>query len=180
MKQLDYFLGKLGELGKYLRKLLENVQGSRLRERIETYTEAITFAEAGIDVEIKEVIKEKAKVVVVGNECTFSYPLQDYALKFAERLEYNIIALNVGPIERLESVDCDFLCEQFKKKCHESIEQFKKKCERQKIGFTHVVKFGKLDKCISEVGNEFGKVEFVLTEPEKEDGIIPVFTISGV
>lgn len=151
-----------------------------LRERIEKYTEAITFAEAGISDEAKELITgKKAKVIVVGNECSFSETVQNYALSFAERLDYDIVALNVGLIE--SSLNCDSICEQFKAKCLESVESFKKKCKEKNIEFTHVVKFGKIDNCIGEVNNEFEKIEFVITEPKEKIGdksIIPVFVVT--
>ena len=156
-----------------------------LRERIEKYTEAITFAEAGID-ETKDLVKEKAeraRVIVVGNEHTFSEVVQNYALGFAERLHYDIIALNVAPIEQVKSLEpyCDSLCEQFKAKCCETVECFEEKCKNKNIKFTHVVRFGKVDDCISEVNNKFDKVEFVITEPKEQIGdryVVPVFAVT--
>jgi len=171
-----------------LKKLFLKKRKPTLRERIEKYTEAITFAEAGLDEKAKELVKkkkEKARIVVVGNEYSFSEEVQEYALGFADRLGYDIIALNIGPIEKVSSLEphCDLLCEQFKNKCSESIGIFRKRCKNRKIGFTHTIKFGKVDNCISEVDREFDGIEFVITEPKKKIGdsyIIPVFSVAHV
>ncbi|NIU83120.1 MAG: hypothetical protein GWN64_06455, partial [Candidatus Thorarchaeota archaeon] len=57
---------------------VESRQGQTLRERIENYTEAITFAEAGLQEQAQEIMRaelaEAAKVLVVGHEDTFSKP----------------------------------------------------------------------------------------------------------
>ena len=99
-------------LGKLKKKILkkkvdenevevESRQGQTMREKIESYTEAITFAEAGLQEEAQEIMRaelaEIAKVLVVGHEDTFSKPLVDYAVGFAERMGYEIVALNISP-----------------------------------------------------------------------------------
>ena len=74
------------------------------------HTEAITFAEAGqhdyaedvlMEVQEKE---ESKKLVVVGKESTFSQEIIDYAIDMAERMSYEIVALNTAPLS----------CETFK------------------------------------------------------------------
>ncbi|MGD8995737.1 MAG: hypothetical protein PVH34_11010, partial [Syntrophobacterales bacterium] len=81
---------------------VESRQGQTLRERIENYTEAITFAEAGLQEQAQEIMRaemaEATKVLVVGHEDTFSQPLVEYAVGFAERMGYEIVALNVSPV----------------------------------------------------------------------------------
>ncbi|MBW1980365.1 MAG: universal stress protein [Deltaproteobacteria bacterium] len=168
---------------------VEDRQTQTMREKIEGYTEAITFAEAGLQEEAQQVIREelaeKAKVLVVGNEHTFSREVVEYALGFAERMGYEIVALNVGPVPRQSSTlepFCDILCEQFNAKCQETIEEFRRGCEEKGIPFTHVVKFGEVDDCIKETHEELRRVDFVITEPEScpEEGrvTIPVFCLA--
>jgi hypothetical protein len=168
---------------------VESRQGQTLRERIENYTEAITFAEAGLQEQAQEIVRaelaETPKVLVVGHEDTFSKPLVDYAVGFAERMGYQIVALNISPV-RTESTSigpfCDMLCEEFNKKCQEGIGALCNKCEEKDIPFTHLVKFGEADDCIKEAHEEMRRVEFVITEPEScpEEGrvAIPVFCLA--
>ena len=168
---------------------VESRKTETLREKIESYTEAITFAEAGLQDQAQEIIRaelaEGAKVLVVGYEDTFSKPLVDYAVGFAERMGYEIVALNISPV-RTESKHigpfCDMLCEEFNKKCKAGIETLCRLCEEKNIPFTHLVKFGEIDDCIKEAHEEMRRVEFVITEPEScpEEGrvAIPVFCMA--
>ena len=168
---------------------VESRQGQTLRERIENYTEAITFAEAGLQEQAQEIMRaelaEAAKVLVVGHEDSFSKPLVEYAVGFAERMGYEIVALNVSPV-RTESTTigpyCDLLCEEFNKKCQEGIGALCRVCEEKNIPFTHLVKFGEVDDCIKEAHEEMRRVEFVITEPERCPGegrvAIPVFCLA--
>lgn len=158
-----------------------------LRDKIEKYTEAITFAEAdALDEEQRKSIvepSERKRVVVLSKEYDFSKQAVDYALNFAKRLGYDIVALNVGPIPKhLNSLKdyCDPLCEQFTENCNGNVEKFKKSCEENGIDFIHVVKFGDVNSCLSEIDREFDKVEYVIGEPKKkidEDYIVPVFCV---
>lgn len=168
---------------------VENRERETLREKIESYTEAITFAEAGLQEQAQEIMRaelaERAKVLVVGHEDTFSKPLVDYAVGFAKRMGYEIVALNVSPV-RTESTTigpfCDMLCEEFNKKCQQGIGALCKLCEEEGIPFTHLVKFGEIDDCIKEAHEVMRRVEFVITEPEScpEEGrvTIPVFCLA--
>ena len=168
---------------------VESRKTETLREKIESYTEAITFAEAGLQDQAQEIMRaelaEGAKVLVVGYEDTFSKPLVDYAVGFAERMGYEIVALNISPV-RTESKHigpfCDMLCEEFNKKCKEGVEALCHLCEEKNIPFTHLVKFGEIDDCIKEAHEEIRRVEFVITEPEScpEEGrvAIPVFCMA--
>ncbi len=169
---------------------VKNRQAETLRDKIEAHTEAITFAEAGLQAQAQEMIREeiaeKAKVVVVGNDDTFSKAVMDYAIGFAERMGYEIVALNVGPITKpsTEALGpyCDLIRGQFEKRCKDNIEAFEKACEEKGIPFRHVVKFGEVDDCIREVYDELKRVEFVIADPEScpEEGkvAIPVFCMA--
>jgi hypothetical protein len=168
---------------------VESRQGQTLREKVESYTEAITFAEAGLQEEAQEIMRaelaEGAKILVVGYEDTFSKALVDYAVGFAERMGYEIVALNISPV-RTESTTigpfCDMLCEEFNKKCQEGIGALCRVCEEKSIPLTHLVKFGEIDDCIKEAHEEMRRVEFVITEPESCPGegrvAIPVFCMA--
>jgi hypothetical protein len=168
---------------------VESRQTETLREKIESYTEAITFAEAGLQEQAQEIMRaelaEAAKVLVVGYEDTFSKPLVDYAVGFAERMGYEIVALNISPVQTKSSTIgpfCDMLCEEFNKKCQQGITTLCSLCEEKSIPFTHLIKFGEIDDCIKEAHEEMRRVEFVITEPEScpEEGrvAIPVFCMA--
>jgi hypothetical protein len=168
---------------------VESRQTETLREKIESYTEAITFAEAGLQEQAQEIMRaelaEAAKVLVVGHEDTFSKPLVDYAVGFAERMGYEIVALNISPVQTKSASSgpfCDMLCEEFNKKCQQGITTLSRLCKEKSITFSHLIKFGEIDDCIKEAHEEMRRVEFVITEPEScpEEGrvAIPVFCMA--
>lgn len=169
---------------------VEDRKSSTLAERLDSHMEAVTFAEAGLHEPAEDIIRadmaEKAKILVVGKENTFSKPVIDYAVGFAERMGYEILAMNVGPVPRDSSETLgsysDLICEQFKARCNDSVEAFRKACEENEISFKHIVKFGQVDDCIKEAHGEIKRVEFVITEPEScpEEGrvAIPVFCMT--
>ncbi len=140
-------------------------------------------------VEKKDAVEEgpeSAKVVVVGHDETFSKAVIDYAVGFAERMGYEIVALNVGPITKpnTEALGpyCDLVRGQFEQRCKEAVRPFEEACRERGIAFRHVVKFGEVDRCIREVHDELESVEFVIADPEScpEDGkvAIPVFCMT--
>ncbi len=168
---------------------VQSRQAQDLRKRIERQTEAITVAEAGLHEHAQDIIRaelaEKAKVLVVGHEDTFSEPVIQYTIGLAERMGYEIVALNVSSV-RTESSTlvpyCDMVCEKFRAKSEENVAGFRRACEEKQIAFSHVVKFGEVDQCIKETHEEKRRVEFVVTEPEScpDEGsvTIPVFCMA--
>ena len=72
-----------------------------LIEKHERTAEAIVFAEAGEHEYARELLKkdakEKKKILVVGGEEGFSEKLIHYAIGMADRMNYEIVALNVIP-----------------------------------------------------------------------------------
>ncbi len=161
-----------------------------LRERIESYTEAITFAEAGLQEEAQELIRvelaEIPKVLVVGHEDTFSRELQAYAVGFADRMGFAIVTLNVGPVQTGSSPqepDGDMRCQQFKSRCSDGVAPFRQACGEKGIVFTHLVKFGEVAQCIRDSCQTLRRVEFVLAErescPEEEIAGVPVFCVTS-
>jgi hypothetical protein len=170
---------------------VEKRKAKTLGEKFDSYTEAITFAEAGLQDTARELMAaeevEKAKVLVVGNEDAFSNAVVDYAEGLAERMGYEIIALSVNPVpansSKLLGPYGDQLREEFKSRCEQGVARFRTVCQDKGIAFTHQVKLGDVDECIKEIHQEMRRVEFVITEPEScpEDGkvAIPVFCMSS-
>ncbi len=133
--------------------------------------EAIVFAEAGEHEYARELLRrndsERKKILVVGGEEGFSDKLVHYAVGMAERMGYEIVALNVIPAgNRLFSMLNEKVREELRARTAEEAEAFKKRAEERNILFSHNVKFGDFDKSIKEAHREFKRISFVLTEPE--------------
>jgi len=171
----------------------EKVKGANLYEKFDRVMEAITFAEAGGHEHAREVMKlqeqERAKILVVGHEDSFSEPLAGYAVGLAERMGYEIIALNATPIisnsPKLISPFSEKIRQDFWDNAAKGVQELQSKAVVKGIPFKHMVKFGEIDESIKEVHDEFRGVDFVLREPEAtvkgEEGskAIPVYSITS-
>lgn len=168
---------------------VEGRRAKTLREGIESTTEAITFAEAGLHEKALEILRartaESSKVLVVGHEDAFSESVSDYAAEFAERMECEVVALNVT----LTCIDCprggralEFIEEQFRANCRKNIAPFREACRQRNITFTHLIMFGEINECIRETCKKLRRVECVITEPEScpetEALTVPVFCVT--
>jgi len=144
--------------------------GSLIKKHDRT-EEAIVFAEAGVHEYARDLLKrddnEKKKILVVGGEEGFSKKLIHYAVGMAERMDYEIVALNVIPAgNRLFSLLNEKVRKELGERTEKEAEPFRKKAEEKNILFSHNVKFGDFDRSIKEVHREFKRISFVLTEPE--------------
>lgn len=153
--------------------------------------EAIVFAQAGEHEYARELIKkgqeERKKILVVGGEEGFSEKLVHYAISMAERMNHDIVALNVVPVgKRLFSFLNDKVKEELHKSAETAVETFKLKAFEKELNFDHNVKFGDFDRAIREAHKEHKRVSFVLAEPEqvieatstKKRTSIPVFCLA--
>jgi len=168
----------------------ERVKGANLSEKFDRVMEAITFAEAGGHEHAREVMKpEPGKILVVGHEDSFSQPLVEYAVGLAERMGYEIIALNVTPIisnsPKLILPFSEKIRQDFWDNAAKGVQELQSKAAVKGIPFKHMVKFGEIDESIKEIHDEFRGVDFVLREPEatvkgEEGGItIPVYSMDS-
>ena len=186
-------LGKLKKkFGK--RKDVEVEKKSTFTEKFDKTMEAITFAEAGAPQVAQQIMEEyeaePRRVLVVGKEEIFSKPVVEYALGFAERMGYEIVALNILPLPTDSpklAPYCSLISDDFKNKCEESVSHFYNACKEKGIPFQHVVKTGDPEQCIKETHREIKRIEFVICDPEVcpsmaeevEEGIIPVFCLAN-
>ncbi len=130
---------------------------------------------------------EGGKVLVATAGDTFSETVIEYAVGFAERMGYKIIAVNVEPIDieytRSLGEYSEELCREFENRAKEQIKGFEGTARKRNIGFKHLIKFGDLNNCIKEVYETEKHVEFVITDPkETKDGngkTIPVFCMTS-
>ena len=130
------------------------------------------------------------KVLVVGKEEVFEKLVVEYALGLAERMGYEIVALNILPLPTDSpklAPYCSLISDDFKNKCEESVSHFYELCKEKGIGFEHLVKTGDPEQCIKDVHREIDSIEFVICDPEVcpsmagevEGGVIPVFCLAN-
>ncbi len=147
-------------------------RSKELAGRMEKTQEAITFAQADhpqLHEKTQAATPTAAgKLLVVGHETMFSQKVIDYALDMAQRMTYEIVALNAAPLS------CDAfkpfaasqkrLCNEFQQMSEEHVQPFKVAAESMDIPFTHVVKFSEPDKALEMIQDEYKAIEFVITD----------------
>ncbi len=168
-------------------------QDNVARDRIEQTTDADTPGEAAAHDTTQKItgqsVADKRKILVVSPSDHCSDPVVDYAVGFAERMGYDIIVVNVLPLEthspKLQPY-CSVIHEEFKDGCRKNIVGFQKACAEKGIGFLHLVRSGDVNRCIREIHEEYGRIEFVVSDPvaspdvtkDGEEPVIPVFSLA--
>jgi len=159
-----------------LKKIKQKVLG--VSGKMDQYQEAITFAEAGESEYARELLQvqpesnKTEKLLVVGQEGTFSREMIDYALDMAKRMSYEIVALNTAPFScdtfKLFSSSRDQLCTDFQELATKNADIFQKEAAREGISFSHMIKFSEIDEAIESVCKELGQVAFVVAESQEQ------------
>jgi hypothetical protein len=162
-------------MGRFFGRLMKRAK--RLGDKVDQYQEAITFAEAGQPSQAQELVRldeveEKApRLLVVGRESAFSKEVVDYALEMAQRLSYQILALNTAPLScetfKIFSSSRKKLCQDFQSLSEENVKVFREQAEELGIPFTHVIKFSEKEEALEEVREEFSGIEFVVSDMEE-------------
>ncbi len=115
------------------------------------------------------------KLVVVGRESVFSEDIIDYAMEMAERMSYEIVALNTAPLScetfKFFSSSRNKICEDFERLSKKNVQTFQEAAEKKGIPFTHVVKFSDSYEVLKELRNEIGEFEFVVSESEDQAAV---------
>jgi len=146
------------------------------RSKMDEYQESLTFAEAGETLQSAAMPEEQQAelpgfLLVIGNGSSFSRRIIDYALEMAQRMSYEILALNVAPLPR-ETIKlfapAQNKIQEFEASASENARQFQEAAHQMGISFTHAVKFGDTDSAIQEASKEYGTIEFVVSEPAEE------------
>ncbi len=189
-------LKKIKKLVKGDRSRKEDVSVERrdlVREHVEEQMVAATLAEAGLHREAQDLVHAgqlaRRKVLLVGREDGVSDPVMHYAVGFAERMGYEIVALNVVPLPgdssrtpaALEAIVCEY-----RKSCAESVEKLREMCEARGIPCTHIFKTGTIEDCVREIHDELKRIEFVISEPDipreamsrGEPWVVPVYSLA--
>jgi hypothetical protein len=146
-------------------------------------------AVAGAEAETAGLPQENRKILIVSREARFSESVVNYAVNLAERLGYDLLALNVGLGNSREGVFHSFywryLEEKFKRQARADSGQIQARLAAKGLGFEHLVRFGELGAAVEALNNEKRRIEFVLnaselSEAEMMGGVtLPVFTIKG-
>ncbi len=139
--------------------------------------------------ETGRISKQNRKILMVGREAGFSEAVLDYAVNLAERLGYDLIAMNVGPDAAPAGVFNSpyrrYLQEKFKKQAKAAARLIEPKVREKGLAFEHLVRFGDLSRAVETLNHEKRRIEFVInasemSEAEMAGGVtLPVFTIKG-
>lgn len=128
-------------------------------------------SETSMPAEVAE--QQLAKLVVLGKGVRFSDEIVEYALEMAQRMDYEIIALNTAPLScesfNLFSSSRNDLCHEFQEFSIKNAALFQAEAEKRGIHFIHRVNFVDTDMALEEVQNEFGgNISFIVSEPEED------------
>ena len=147
---------------------------------------AVAFAEAGAPEQALDLLDRRGrrKILVLGQENTFTEPVMEYATLLAERLGYELIALSVGtPAGKFSSPFGQHLKEEFQRQAAAAAAVMEQKAAQKNIPCTHVVKFGDVGKAVEEINREYRRIELVITDsPSKREELharvnLPVFSL---
>ena len=147
---------------------------SRAGDKMDKYQEAITFAEAGESDYAMETMAEQreeqepTRLLVMGRESDFSKEIIDYALDMAQRMSYEILALNTAPLScetfKLFSSSRNQVCEEFKSMSEKSAGLFQEAAAEKGIPFNHVVMFSEPEEALESINREHKDIAFVVSE----------------
>jgi hypothetical protein len=128
---------------------------------------------------------ERPKILVLGKDNYFSECVIDYSVQLAERLSYDIFAMNIGDA-REEVVDSPQPVQfraTFARRAQLAAENFKHKAAQKGVHCEHVVKFMDVGQAVEELYREVKRIEFVVTDSQtnKEEVAaevtLPVFNV---
>jgi hypothetical protein len=147
---------------------------SRAGNKADKYHEAITFAEAGESEYAMETMAEKreaqapTKLLVMGRESDFSKEIIDYSLEMAQRMSYEILALNTAPLScetfKLFSSSRNQVCEEFKSMSEKNAGLFQEAAVEKGIPFRHIVMFSEPEEALESITREHKDIAFVVSE----------------
>jgi hypothetical protein len=130
---------------------------------------------------------ERMTILVAGSGADFSQNLVEYALWFAKRLEYDIVALSCvsGGRDAPKVLEpyTEELQKNFREEAAKGVELLAYRAATEDLPFKHLVLFGSQDHCIREACDQIGNVDYVISEPEDPpphadmEHAMPVFSI---
>ena len=146
---------------------------SNASTKMDKYQEAITFAEAGETEYAMAAVADKKeeptlnKLLVVGRESTFSKEIIEYAIDMAQRMSYEILALNTAPLScetfKMFSTSRNQICEEFKTMSEKNAAIFQELAAEKGIPFDHIVMFSEEDEALQKITRD-KNIAFVVSE----------------
>jgi hypothetical protein len=133
---------------------------------------AAAFAEAGEHETARTMIDTpagKRSILVIGREDNFSEILENYALNMAQRMNAELISLNVSE-EPLNLVgdEREAATIRFRQDSEANVVSLKEKAMQNSITFSHLVEIGAESAALKKIHTQFPEVRYVLTEPDPE------------
>ncbi len=175
MKRLKKFLKRSTEPQKP-----PEVEVTRQHSLQDDYDEAmmaVTFAEAGAPEQAVEVMRQygKRKILVVSQEDAFTEAVMDYATQLAERMGYDLIALNVGTATSDKGLSAyqQHMQEEFQGRAAKGAEVLEQKAAAKNIRLTHVVKFGEVANAVEAMNREYRRIEMLITDSRTQKEELP-------
>jgi DNA-binding NtrC family response regulator len=113
----------------------------------------------------------KGRLLVLGEQSEFPKDLVDYALDMAERLSYEVIALNAAGFSQQTFRSFpgarDKVCQDFMAVSEVNVLSFRAVAAEKGIPFSHLVKLSSADEAIAEVRDQVGDIDYVVCEGEE-------------
>lgn len=107
-------------------------------------------------------------LVVASLESRFSDDMVEYALDMAKRMDYGIIAVNAAnlthDVTSFFSTTQEELYADFKDTAGKNVVSFKEKAAELGLKFAHTTSQADVDHAISDITNECGQIEFIISE----------------
>lgn len=170
----------LGRLKKWksAKSTIVRPDGRNIRGRPQTFESALEAVPLGSGPELHDLAAEEKlripgeprKILVVAQGEAFDPDEIDYTVNLAERLGYDIIALNVGTPPPRSSRFYQVLGkpwrEAFVKRASAAAARFQAQAAKKGVRCRQMVKFGDLNKAVEELNQEVKRIEFMITEPQ--------------
>lgn len=151
---------------------------------------AVAFAEAGEHDTARSMIENSSgsnTILMISQGDNFSKLLTDYTLDMAQRLGFEILALNITeePLA-MAAAKKEAATDLFRQKSNENSNALRVKAEERGISLGHLVEIGHQDTVVEKLHAEYPGLRYVVTEPDPEVSqsvngrvAIPVFDLSS-
>ena len=115
-----------------------------------------------------EVKKTVPKILVVSGE-SFSRPLMEYALKMAQRLDFEIISLNVNEeILSLSGVERERAEARFYEQAKRSAADFAGQGREMNVRVSSIIDVNDKQQAITELEEQEPAIRYILSEPDPQ------------
>ncbi|MBM4274551.1 MAG: hypothetical protein FJ134_08855 [Deltaproteobacteria bacterium] len=129
----------------------------------------------------------KRKILVAVRGLTVSPGVLDYAAQLAQRLDYDLLVLNLKPApppEKKFSLYQKYLEEKFAGQARAAWSEVQGQLVGRGISYRQMARFGEVGQAVADLCQEFRRIDFVITDGLKDEEItgkipLPVFSITG-